>query len=149
MGLVMDSIGPTLTLRLEDYNVGESVRGLIFGIQPTTFIVGIFLGALVIPKWVPHRVTLIMSLLLTAVTVLLQAPFFAEKNLTSMLVGLGLSGFPLAMLCLPNLPEMIDGALEMHPNCDPDLTNSLLSGMLNACYGIGQATGPMLGLTLY
>ena len=36
-----------------------------------------------------------------------------------------------------------------YPNCELDYTNSLISGMLNGCYGFGQALGPIMGSVIY
>ena len=38
---------------------------------------------------------------------------------------------------------------EVYPKCDLDYANSLLSGMMNAGMGAGQALGPLLGAYLY
>ena len=47
------------------------------------------------------------------------------------------------------MPEMMVATAEAYPKCDLDHANSLLSGMLNAGFGSGQAIGPILGSFLY
>ena len=54
-----------------------------------------------------------------------------------MLLGLGFSGFIMGFMSIPNMPEMMNAAREANPNCDLDHANSLLSGMLNAGFGVG------------
>ena len=112
-------------------------------------MIGTFLIPYIVPKWVEHRVTIITSLGLLALATALTGPFFEEENLIAMCVGLGLSGFLMSFLSIPNMPEMMKGTREAYPNCDLDHANSLLSGMLNAGFGIGQAIGPILGSLLY
>ena len=89
-----DIIAPTLVLRLADYNLNEQVEGVVFGLSPIAFVIGTFLAPCLIPEWVPNRVILFIALILASICTLLTGPFFAPKNLTSMLVGLFFSGFP-------------------------------------------------------
>ena len=44
-----------------------------------------------------------------------------------------------------NEAEMMNATALKYPNCDLDHANSLLSGILNSCYGLGNAIGPLLG----
>ena len=101
------------------------------------------------PKWVEHRVTMILGLFILAFFNLFVGPFFMEMNLTSMLVGLAVTGFSMGFLTIPNMPEMMTATVEAHPMSDLDHANSLLSGMLNAGFGSGQALGPILGALFY
>ena len=66
-----------------------------------------------------------------------------------MLLGLAISGFFMATMSIPNMPEMMIATVEAYPSCDLDHVNSLLAGMLNAGFGAGQALGPILGSLLY
>jgi len=43
---------------------------------------------------------------------------------------------------------MLQGLFEVYPNCDVEEASSLLSGLLNAAFGLGQALGPFLGAVL-
>ena len=52
-------------------------------------------------------------------------------------------------LCIPNMPEMMVALREQYPDCDLEHANSLLSGMLMAGFGAGQAIGPLLGSFMY
>ena len=109
-----------------------------------------FIFPFLIPKWFPYRITLFISLFLVSICTLLIAPVFAPMNLISMLIGLGVGGFPHSMLVIPNMPEMMQACKEAFPEVeDLDHANSLLSGMLNACFGAGQAIGPFLGAIIY
>lgn len=93
--ICLDSLGPTLILRMNDYAIDPNCQGLVFILQPTTLVISIFLGPVLVPKWVPLRVILITSVFLMALTELVQAPFFADQNLAAMLLGLFLSGLPM------------------------------------------------------
>ena len=66
-----------------------------------------------------------------------------------MLSGLFLTGGFMGPLMIPNMAEMMYSTKQAFPDCDMDHANSLLSGMLNASFGLGQSLGPILGSTLY
>jgi MFS family permease len=78
----------------------------------------------------------------------LIGPFFSDKNLGVMLLGLVLTGSCMGPLAIPNMAEMMDATKLAYPNCDLHHANSLLSGILNSCFGVGQAAGPLLGAFL-
>ena len=79
----------------------------------------------------------------------LIGPFFTEQSMISMNLGLALTGFFEATLTIPNMPEMMMAMRESNPDCDHDHAYSLLSGMLTASFGTGQALGPLLGALFY
>lgn len=79
----------------------------------------------------------------------LIGPAFEDKNLTVMLVGLVLTGSCMGPLAIPNMAEMMQATKLAYPDSDLDHANSLLSGMLNSSFGVGQAIGPLLGAALY
>ena len=55
-----------------------------------------------------------------------------------MLIGLASSGFFISFMIVPNMTEMMAAMEEAYPRCaGTEHTNSMLSGMLNALYGIG------------
>ena len=143
------SLEPILSLRLLDYDVSGMQTGLIFGVEPLTFAVSTILIPYIVPKWIETRVTMITALILLSLSTFLVGPFYQDLSMSSMLIGLALSGFWLGFLVIPNMPEMIMATKEAHPNCDMDHANSLISGMLNAGFGTGQAVGPLLGGFLY
>ena len=122
---------------------------MLFGIEPLTYMISTFAAPYVVPKWFEHRLTLISGLIVLGFSNMLVGPFYTELSLPSMCAGLALSGLAMGFLGIPNMPEMMAGAREKHPNCDFDQLNSLLSGMLNAGFGIGQALGPVTGAGLY
>ena len=66
-----------------------------------------------------------------------------------MMFGLVLTGMAIGPLAVPNMAEMMHGTVLEYPDCDLDHANNLLSSMLNSCFGIGQAIGPILGAFLY
>ena len=80
---------------------------------------------------------MIASLYIMAISVTLIGPFFTETNMTSMLLGLAISGFSYGFQTIPNMPEMMQATLLVYPKCDIYQANSLISGMLNAGFGSG------------
>ena len=69
--------------------------------------------------------------------------------MVSMCIGLALSGFFMAPMSLPNMPEMMTATREQYPDYDLEHADSLLSGMLLASYSTGKAIGPLLGSFVY
>lgn len=128
---------PILSLRLSDYELGDSVSGLIFGIEPLAYMLSTFMIPYIVPSWVEHRVTLITSSLLLSLATTLIGPFYTDESLTVMIIGLTLSGFFMGFMIIPNMPEMMIASTEAFPACNLDHMNSMLSGMLNAGFGVG------------
>ena len=91
----------------------------------------------IIPKWVEGRLVIIVSLLMMGILTLLVGPVWEEKNMTAMLIGLGTSAIFLAPTVIPNMSEMILSTRLAFPDADLEHANSLLSGLLNCCCGIG------------
>ena len=112
-------------------------------------MIGTFATPYVVPRWVEYRVTLIVCLFGLGFSQFLVGPFYDDKNLTVMLIGLVLTGVFIGPLVIPNMAEMMRATSLRYPDCDMDHANSLLSGLLNCCFGLGQAFGPLLGSTLY
>ena len=135
--VVYCALEPIMSLRLLDYNLTDGQTGSIFGIQPLTYALSTILVPYIIPKWVEGRVILITNLMILGVVTTLVGPFFEELNLVVMMIGLALSGFCMGFLYIPNMPEMMKGTKEKHPEADLDHANSLLSGILNAGFGTG------------
>ena len=100
-------------------------------------MLGTFLTPCLIPKWVEIRVTLILCLIGLGLGQLLIGPFYTDKSLPSTLVGLFITGSFMGPLIIPNMSEMMYATNQAHPDCDMDHANSLLSGMLNASFGLG------------
>ena len=111
-------------------------------------MLGTFLTPFIFPKWVEIRVILITCGIALGLSTFLIGPFFGEQNLTVMLIGLGLTGSFMGPLGIPNMAEMMQATKSAYPDCDLDHANSLLSGILNCCFGVGQALGPLLGAFL-
>jgi predicted cation transporter len=70
-------------------------------------MIGTFMIPYIVPKWVENRVILITGLAILAAATLLVGPVFKDENLTSMLIGLAISGFLMGFLIIPNMPEMM------------------------------------------
>ena len=66
-----------------------------------------------------------------------------------MLIGLATSAIFYAPTIIPNMSEMMVSTRLHYPDHDLEHANSLLSGMLNSCFGIGQASGPLVGSAIY
>jgi len=82
-----------MSIRLLDYDISQTVSGLVFGIMPVFLAVGCVSCPFIFPKWVEPRVILISSLFFLAFSVSLDGPFFTELNLIAMCIGLALQGF--------------------------------------------------------
>ena len=98
---------------------------------------GTILTPFCIPKWVEIRVTLMIGSILLGGSILLVGPVYEEINLIVMLVGLALSGLFLGPIMIPNMAEMMQSTQLKYPDSDLEHANSLLSGILNCCYGTG------------
>lgn len=61
-----------------------------------------------------------------------------------MILGQILHGIADPLMLVPSLPEMIDAAMEKHPN-EEFLINDLSAGIFNCVLGIGQISGPLYG----
>ena len=147
--LAYGSLESTLSLRLEEYGLSQLIQGCIFGIQPVLYMLGTFLAPCLIPKWVEIRVTLIVCLFGLGLGTFLIGPFYTEMSLSAMLGGLVVTGCFLGPLIIPNMSEMMHATALAYPHCDMDHANSLLSGMLNCSFGLGQAMGPLAGSILF
>ena len=64
-------------------------------------------------------------------------PFFEDQSMISMCIGLGLLGFFMAPMSIPNMPEMMAAMREQYPDYDMEHADSLLSGMILASYSTG------------
>lgn len=137
MSLAYGALEPTLSLRLEDYGLSQVVQGLVFGIQPFFYMIGTFATPYVVPRWVEHRVTLIVAMFGLGFSQLFVGPFFEEDNLLAMLIGLFLTGVFIGPLVIPNMAEMMRATAIRYPDCEMDHANSLLSGILNCSFGLG------------
>ena len=103
----------------------------------------------VIPKWIEDRVTLITSLFCLGALTTLVGPFYKDKDFTVFMIGLVSSGIFYAPLIIPNMSEMLKGMRLAYPDADLDRGTSLLSGMMTASMGVGQASGPLIGSAIY
>ena len=137
---------PILSLRLKDYDLDDTQTGLIFGIEAFTYMLSTFLVPYVVPAWVEPRITIITSSIICTVATTLIGPFYTETSLVAMCIGLAVSGFMLSFMFILNMTECMAAMEEKHPHlAGKDKTNSMLSGMLNAMYALGQFIGPLLG----
>ena len=122
---------------------------MIFAIQPLLYILGTVAAPILIPKWVEIRITLITASLFLGLCYLLIGPVYEDVNLTVMLIGLTISGFMMGLQIIPNMAEMMYATKLKYPMCDLDYANSLLSGLFNCCFAIGQGMGPLIGSAIY
>lgn len=133
---------PTLALRLEDYNTSIIVDGLIIAISPIFMTISTYFSSYVLPSSMEFRVILISSTFLTGVFTTFIGPFYVEKDLVMMCVGLIICGLFRGSAFAYSLSEMID--------CVGNVKHSnLLSGILFMSFGIGGTIGPGLGGLLY
>ena len=140
---------PTLSLRLEDYGLTQTIQGLTFAIMPIMYMLGTFLTPIVIPRWVEIRVTLITGLFILGFSILLVGPVFVEKNIVVMYIGLFMVGAFLGPAIIPNMAEMMFATKSAFPTSDLEYANSLLSGILSCMYGAGQVLSTNYGVKNY
>ena len=98
---------PILSLRIPDYDLPTWTVGLFYSALALSYVLGTFLYTCVLPKWLPHRVTIITSFFMLSVSLCLIGPPFSSENLTSMIFGLTLTGFFMSSAFIPMMPEMI------------------------------------------
>ena len=150
VALVYGVLEPILSLRLADYDLGSSYTGLVFGVQAIFYMISTFLVPYVVPEWVESRATLITSSFLYSFATVLVGPFYTEQSMVAMVIGLAFSGVLMGFMLIPNISEMMQAVKVTNPrSAGTDHTNSMLSGMFNGYYGLGQALGPLLGSYLY
>ena len=147
--IVYCALEPTLTLRLEDYGLAQTQKGLVFTIMPTMYMISCFVAPYCQPKWMETRVWLTVSAFFLGFSMLFVGPFFIDKSLPVMCIGLFFNGCMLGPLIIPNMAEMIVATKIAYPDCDHEHANSLIGGVLNSAYGIGGAVGPIIGTSLY
>ena len=138
LAIVYGANEPILSLRLDDYNLDSTQTGLVFGMYSIFYMISTFLVPYIVPDWVEPRVTLITSSFLLVFSTALVGPFYTDKSLVAMLIGLASSGFFISFMIVPNMTEMMAAMEQSFPRCaGTEHTNSMLSGLLNALYGIG------------
>ena len=67
MYLAYGSSEPVMAIRLNDYDISQTVKGIIFGIEPLFYMIGTFLVPYIVPKWVELRITMITAMILLGV----------------------------------------------------------------------------------
>ena len=112
-------------------------------------MLGTFLTPCIVPKWVEIRVTLILCLFGLGIGTLFLGPFYTDESLPAMLAGLTITGLFMGPMIILNMGEMMHATHLAYPHCDHDHSKSLLSGMLNCCFGLGFIFGPSAGSLLY
>lgn len=147
--IIYCALDPTLTLRLDDYGIEQSTKGLIYSIMPTMYMTSTFLTPCVLPKWMEVRVWLIFAAIFLGISVTIVGPFFLDESLVVMCIGLFFTGSMLGPLIIPNMSEMIVAAQLTYPDSDHEHANSLIAGILTSSYGLGGASGPLIGTVLY
>ena len=138
LAIVYGANEPILSLRLDDYNLDSTQTGLVFGMYSIFYMISTFLVPYIVPDWVEPRVTLITSAFLLVFSTALVGPFYTDKSLVAMLIGLASSGFFISFMIVPNMTEMMAAVQEAYPSfAGTGKTNSMLSGLLNSSYALG------------
>lgn len=146
---IWGTITPILALQLTDgYGLKEKQVGLVYSLTGFTYIIGTLLTPYITASGFERGKTLLFDLVLLSIALLITAPAYYEVNLAVTCVGLGL----LSLFLGPNIvlppPEMIDSAKQSFKDYNMDYTTDMLSGMLSTTAGLGEASGPILGVTL-
>ena len=108
-------LAPILSLRVDDYDIPESTVGLFYSAEATTYVIGTCILSYGLPKWLPHRVTIIISIFLIAVSFALIGPPFSALNLQSMIIGLLSMGLVMSSAVMPLMPEMLQASRVAFP----------------------------------
>ena len=136
-------------MRLNDYNLDNTIQGVIFAIQPLFYTFATFLTPYIVPAWMERRVALILNLILLGVSIAFIGPFYTDQNLTVMCIALVVSGFLLGPIMIMPMQEMMESTRTTYPQCDFEHATNLLSGILTSSIGLGQAIGPLIGSSVY
>ena len=72
-----------------------------------------------------------------------------EENLTTMIVGLVLSGCLLGPIAIPALPEMLESIEGKFQKSESEKANNYSAGIFNMGLGLGQVFGPLFGASMY
>ena len=116
--IVYCGLEPTLTLKLEEYGLAQTQKGLVYTIMPTMYMISCFVTPYCQPKWMETRVWLIISAFFLGCSMLFVGPFFIDKSLPVMCIGLFFNGCTLGPLIIPNMAEMIVAIKIAYPDCD-------------------------------
>ena len=103
-----------------------------------------------VPKKIEKRALIIFTSAITCLAFLCAGPseiLHFPDNLVIMILGQALFGISYAVVMVPSLPEMIESALEIHPQFETQI-NTMCPGVFSACLGLGQVIGPIAGSTL-
>ena len=112
-------------------------------------MVGTLLTPRLIPHWIEIRLVLILCLIGLGFGSFLVGPVYTDLCLLSTISGLVITGLFIGPLLIPNVAEMMYAVKLAHPDCALDYANAKLSSLLNCCFALGQALGPILGAVLY
>ena len=104
------ALDPTLVLRLADYGLDQSQKGLVFTIMPTMYMVSTIATPFLLPRWMEVRVWLMIMAFFLGVSMLFVGPICTDQSLVTMCIGLFSTGCLLGPLIIPNMQEMIDAA---------------------------------------
>ena len=118
------ALSPTLVLRLSDYGLDQSQKGLVYAILPTMNMVSTIATPFVMPKWMEARVLLMITAFYAGVSMLFVGPICTDKSLATMCIGLFSTGCLLGPLVIPNMQEMIDANQTAFPDCDQEHASS-------------------------
>lgn len=140
-------IDPTLEPHMRQYNLDTSIIGLLF-----LLLSGAYAISSPIVGWVSGRVEnkypiMIVGLILVTFSLLLLGPsdFLPfEGSVWLSVVALTLMGFSFAAAYVPTFESMFIAA--MNGGLEDDInTYSVVSGLWNSLYSLGEVTGPSLG----
>ena len=112
-------------------------------------MVGCISTPYIIPKWFEGRLAIMVSALFLGILTLQIGPFWEEKNITAMLIGLTTQAIFFAPTVIPNMSEMMLSTHLKYPDADLEHANNLLGGLMNCCFGVGQGLGPLFGSAIY
>ncbi|KAG8192957.1 hypothetical protein JTE90_028080 [Oedothorax gibbosus] len=140
-------IDPTLEPHMRQYNLDTSIIGLLFLLLSAAYAI-----SSPIVGWVSGKVEnkypiMIVGLILVTLAMLLLGPsdfLPIDGSLWLSIVALILLGFSFAAAYVPTFESMFIAA--MNGGLEDDInTYSVVSGLWNSVYSLGEVTGPSLG----
>ena len=72
------ALSPTLVLRLADYGLDQSQKGLVYTILPTMNMLSMMVTPFVTPKWMEARVLMMIMAFFSGVSMLFVGPICAD-----------------------------------------------------------------------